>query len=134
MKDYGMFQLDPSKVSFVSKIVERGDILTLHYFHIIIEGVEKEFYGWYGEMKTIREELFKDCEKNKQDKVMKAEDYQITIIKSKQDDIYTAYISGIPGLVVQVGSIDEIPKELAKSFEVMMKFAIQEGNYIETEI
>jgi hypothetical protein len=62
---------------------------------------------------------------------MKKED--LTIITIKDEDIFVAWIKLIPGLVVQVDKKEDIPIELSKSMEVLIKYQFESGNYIEKE-
>lgn len=52
---------------------------------------------------------------------------RLTCIKEKDVPCYTVYSDQIPGLVVQVDKIEDAPKELAKSFEVMLMHGFDEG-------
>lgn len=58
---------------------------------------------------------------------MKQEDSRIII--EKDGDIYVAFVASIPGVIVQTESMENIPKELAKSFEALFRYNIKKGNY-----
>ena len=62
---------------------------------------------------------------------MKIKDFEITIIKSLDSGTFTAFPKNkkLSGLIVQVNDINEIPKELTKSFEAMITYSFEQKNY-----
>jgi len=53
---------------------------------------------------------------------MKTDDIKLICIHNKDSDTWTVYPKNITGLIVQVDKLEDAPKELAKSFEVMLKY------------
>jgi len=53
---------------------------------------------------------------------MNISDIKLTCIKRKGIKGWTVYTKQISGLIVQVDRLEDAPTEIAKSFEVMMKY------------
>ena len=62
---------------------------------------------------------------------MKEED--LTVIHIKDEGVYTAWIKALPGLVVQVDKIEDIPKQLAMSVRVVLEYMLENDKYISYE-
>lgn len=60
---------------------------------------------------------------------MKVEDFKIQIIDNGGN--YTAFLNhkDFTGLVVQVESLEDIPKQLSLSFEAMLQYSMENNNY-----
>ncbi len=58
---------------------------------------------------------------------MKIDDIKLICIKDKKSNTWCVFPKNISGLVVQVDNIEDAPKELAKSFEVMLKYGFDKG-------
>jgi len=52
---------------------------------------------------------------------MDLQDLKLTIIEHP-DGVCTAWMDSFKGLIVQTNSIDDVPKEIAKSVEVMLMY------------
>jgi hypothetical protein len=59
---------------------------------------------------------------------MKIEDIGLIIIKDVTSNTYTAYPKNksLTGMVVQCDKLEDIPKEMAKSYEVMLRAGFNE--------
>lgn len=58
---------------------------------------------------------------------MKIDDITLVCLRFKGDEPWTVYPKNITGLVVQVDDLKDAPKELAKSFEVMLKYGFDKN-------
>lgn len=54
--------------------------------------------------------------------IMKVEDFKLICIKDDASNTWIVYHSIFTGLIVQVEDLKDAPKEIAKSFEVMLKY------------
>lgn len=57
---------------------------------------------------------------------MKKEQYKIIYIQ--EENGYTAWIKCLPGIVVHTERFEDIPREISKSLEVLLKHGIKEHN------
>ncbi len=53
--------------------------------------------------------------------------FDIGYKEDKESNTFTVWLTHIPGLVVQVDKLEDAPKELATSLEVMVQFEIKKG-------
>lgn len=58
---------------------------------------------------------------------MKVDDIKLVCIHDKDSDTWTVYPENLTGLIVQVDKLEDAPKELAKSFEAMIKYGFDEN-------
>lgn len=67
---------------------------------------------------------------------MRAEDFELIIIKDKASGTYCAYPKNekLSGLIVQVDNIEDIPREIATSFRVMLEMAFEKKMYDLSEL
>ncbi len=57
---------------------------------------------------------------------MKFEDFKLTIIEFP-DGIYTASLDSFKGIIIQTNDIKDVPKQIAKSLEVMLMYGFDKG-------
>jgi len=60
---------------------------------------------------------------------MTDDQFKMICIHELESETYCVYIESMPGLIVQVDNLCDAPKELAKSFEVLLKYGFDKGNY-----
>ena len=61
---------------------------------------------------------------------MKAEDIQLVCIEETGSKTWCVYPNGMKGLVVQVKNLDDASKELAKSFEALLRHGFDNETHI----
>ena len=58
---------------------------------------------------------------------MKLENLKLTIVRDVDGHTCTAWLDAFPGLIIQTDIILDVPKQIANSIEVMLKYGMDKG-------
>lgn len=61
---------------------------------------------------------------------MQIDAHKMICMHNRDSDKYCCYIDSMPGVIVQVDTLEDAPKELAKIVEIFLKMQMKKGIHI----